>query len=69
LVHVAIGVTGLKGHFACYPQNITELCNELPNRKEEIITFVRKVGGHDTRGLTSHINAFKVRKSKVLAAL
>lgn len=59
LVHVATGITGLKGHCICYPQNITELCKELPNRKEEIITFVQKVGGHDTRGLTSHIDAFK----------
>jgi hypothetical protein len=69
LVHIATGVTGLKGHCVCYPQNITELCKELPKRKEEVITFVRKVGGRDTKGLTSHIDAFKVRKSKVLAAL
>ncbi|KAL3799034.1 hypothetical protein HJC23_005173 [Cyclotella cryptica] len=69
LVHVAAGVTGMKGHCVCYPQDITELCKDLPNRKEEIITFIRKVGGHDTRRLTSHIDAFKVRKSKVLTAL
>ncbi|KAL7474943.1 hypothetical protein ACHAW6_000884 [Cyclotella cf. meneghiniana] len=69
LVHIAKGVTGLKGHCVCYPQNIDELCKELPNRKEEIIRFVCKVGGHYTTGFTSHIDAFKVRKSKVLAAL
>lgn len=69
LVHIDVNVPGLQGHCICYPQNITELCRELPNRKEEIITFVRKVGGHDTKRLTSHIDAFKVRKSKVLAAL
>ena len=69
LVHIATGVTGMKGHCVCYPQDIKELCKELPNRKEEIVTFIRKVGGHDTRRLTSHIDAFKVRKSKVLTAL
>jgi hypothetical protein len=69
LVHVATGVTGLKGHCVCYHQDITEMCKVLPHRKEEIITFIRKVGGHDTRGLTSHIDAFKVRRSKILDAL
>lgn len=54
LIHVATGVTGLKGHCVCYPQNITELCKELSNRKEDIVTFVRKVGVHDTRDLKSH---------------
>ena len=69
VVHIAPNVLGIQGHCVCYPQNIKELCKYLPNRKEEIITFIHKVGGHDTKGLTSHIDAFKVRKTKVLTAL
>ena len=59
----------MKGHCMCYPHNSEELCKEILNKKEEVITFIRKVKKHNTRGFSSHIDAFKVRRSKVLKAL
>ena len=56
----------MKGHCMCYSQNIEELCKEIPNKKEEVIGKVIK---HDTRDFSSHIDAFKVKRSKVLKAL
>ena len=47
-VHLKNGIFGLKGHCVTFPQDITQMCDELPQRKETLLTFVRNIGNKDT---------------------
>ena len=50
-VHLRNGVFALKGHAVTFPQDITELCDELPQKKDKIITFIRKILATETHHL------------------
>ncbi len=43
-IHLSIGTFALKGHCVTFPQDITEMCNELPLRKEAVVVFIRYIG-------------------------
>jgi hypothetical protein len=47
-VHLSNGVFALKGHCVTFPQDISEMCNELPLRKEAMVVFIRYLGNKNT---------------------
>ena len=66
-VHIRSGIFGLKGHCVTFPQDITNMCNELPQRSESVVTFIRQIGNKDTTG--GYPVMLKVKKANVIAAL
>ena len=49
--HLKGGNFGLKGHCVAFAQDITEMCDELPNRKETVVTFVREMGNKSNHSM------------------
>ena len=66
-VHIHNGVYGSKGHCVAFPQDITGVCDELPRRKEAVVTFIRYIGNKDTTDV--YPTMLKVNKKRTLAAL
>jgi hypothetical protein len=66
-VHLKNGVFGIKGHCVTFPQDITEMCNELPQRKDTLITFIRNIGNKDTSAIFP--TRLTVNRNRVVAAL
>jgi len=66
-VHLKNGIFGLKGHCVTFPQDITEMCDELPQRKETLLTFLRNIGNKDTDAVFPI--SLRVNRLKVLNAL
>jgi hypothetical protein len=55
--HLSNGTFALKGHCITFPQDITEMCNELPLRKEAIVVFICYIGNKDTSAVYPKIIA------------
>ena len=66
-VHIKSGIFGIRGHCVTFPQDITQMCDELPQRKESIVTFVRNIGNSSTSSISP--SYLKVNKNKVIEAL
>ena len=66
-IHLKNGVFGIKGHCVTFPQDITKMCDELPQRKETLITFIRNIGNKDTSAVFP--KSMTVNRRKVLEAL
>ena len=66
-VHLRNGVCAIKGHAVTFPQSITEMCDELPQRKETIVTFIRNLGNKSTSAV--YPTTMRVNRKKVLTAL
>ena len=47
-VHFKNGTFGINGHCVTFLQDITDMCNKLPQQKETLVTFVRNIGNKDT---------------------
>ena len=66
-LHLSTGFYGIKGHCVAFPQDISEMCDVLPQRQESVVTFIRQMGNKNTSEvLLKHL---KVRKDKVIVAL
>ena len=66
-VHIRSGIFGLKGHCVTFPQDISQMCDELPQRSESIVTFIRNIGNKETTG--GYPTMLKVKKKNVIDAL
>ena len=66
-VHLKNGVFGLKGHCVTFPQDITQMCDELPQQKDTLLTFIRNIGNKDTNAIFP--TSLRVNRLKVLNAL
>ena len=66
-VHLKNGIFGLNGHCVTFPQDISEMCDELPQRKETLVTFVRNIGNKDTNNVFP--TSLRVNRLKVVNAL
>ncbi len=66
-IHLSNGTFALKGRCVAFPQDITEMCNELPLRKEAVVVFIRYIGNKDTSAV--HPKSLCVNKQNVLKAL
>jgi len=66
-VHLKNGVFAIKGHAVTFPQNITEMCNKLPQKKESLVTFIRNIGNSNTAAVFP--TSFKVSKHRIINAL
>ena len=66
-VHISGGFMGIKGHCVAFPQNITDMCNVLPQRPESVVTFIRQMGNKDTSAV--FLKHMRVSKKKVVNAL
>ena len=66
-VHLKNGIFGLNGHCVTFPQDISEMCDELPQRKETLVTFVRNLGNKDTDNVFP--TSLRVNRLKVVIAL
>ena len=66
-VHLKNGVFGINGHCVTFPQDITEMCDELPQRKETVVTFMRNIGNKDTDNVFP--TSLRVNHHKVVKAL
>jgi len=66
-VHLSNGTFALTGHCVAFPQDIAKMCNELPNRKEDILVFVRYIGNKDTSAV--YPKSMRVNRQNVIDAL
>jgi hypothetical protein len=66
-VHMKHGYFGSKGHCITFPQDLTEICSELPQRKETVITFIRYLGKKDKSAV--YPKHMLVNRERVLTAL
>jgi hypothetical protein len=66
-IHLSNGTFALKGHCVTFPQDITEMCNELLLRIEAIVVFIRYTGNKDTGAV--YPKSLRVNKQNVLEAL
>ncbi len=60
------GTFALKGRCVTFPQDITQMCNELPQRKETVLVFIHYIGNKDTSAVYPkfmHINRQNVNKA------
>ena len=68
-VHIRHGIYGLNGHCVCFPQNIDNMCSELPQTKSSMVIFVRNIRNRGTNNSMRQKDHFRVRKTKVIKAL
>ena len=68
-VHIRHGIYGLNGHCVCFPQNIDNMCSELPQTKSNMVIFVRNIRNRGTNNSMRQKDHFRVRKTKVIKAL
>ena len=61
-LHISNGIYGIKGHCVSFPQDISDMCDELPRRRESIVTFVRQMGNKDTSEM--YLKHLRVNKEK-----
>jgi hypothetical protein len=66
-IHLSNGTFALKGHCVTLPQDITEISNKLPLRKEAVVVFIRCIGNKDTSAV--YPKSLRVNKPNVLEAL
>ena len=71
LHHIKQGVMGLTGHVCAFEQDIGELVQKLPRMPSDvsILRVFKTVNAEIGNSKSSHMKAFRVNKSKVLAAL
>ena len=70
LKHIRSGSFGLKGHSCCFAQDIDEVCDVLPRKKEHLIQVIkqfRTVNENDNDD--PEYSTFVIRRDKVLNAL
>ena len=66
-MHIKGGIYGINGHCVCFPQDINNMCMELPQTETSMVTFVRHISNRVTgESISRH---YKVNKKKVIAAL
>ena len=61
------GNFGIKGHCVLFLQDLVKVCNELPRRKDEIVTFIREMGSKFTSEML--LKYVRVNQKRVLTAL
>jgi hypothetical protein len=66
-IHLSNGTFALKGHCVTFPQDITDMCNELPLRKEAVVVFIRYIGNKDSSAV--YPKSLRVNRQNVLEAL
>ena len=66
-VHLKPGTLGLKGHCICFPQDIDELCNTLPQQKCQVLKYVRQIGTNESEEIRWEM--LRVNRDRVLRAL
>ena len=66
-VHLSNGTFALKGHCVTFPQDITHMCDELPNRKETVLVFIRYIGNKDTSAV--YPKSMRVNRRNIIEAL
>ena len=66
-IHLKNGVFALKGHCVTFPQDISAMCDELPQRKETMLTFIRNIGNKDTDAV--YPISLRVNRTRIIAAL
>lgn len=69
LHHIRNGTLGIKGHVCCFPQDIGNLCNELPRLPQDVeVVKINKSFQEEIGGKAKNKN-FLVNKTRVLTAL
>ena len=66
-LHILNGIYRIKGHCVPFPQDISDMCDELPRRRESVVTFVRQIGNKDT--FEMHLKHLRVYRKKIIPAL
>lgn len=65
--HIRNGAYGIKGHCVTFPQDITDICNVLPQRKEKLLTFIRYMSNKDNTA--TYPKQYVIRRKNVITAL
>jgi len=66
-VHLSQGYYALSGQCVAFPQNVTDVCTDLPRHPDSIVTYIRQMGNSQTSAV--HFDHLKVRRNYVLRAL
>ena len=62
-----IGFFALTGQCVAFPQQVADICTDLPRHPNEIVTYIRQLGNSETS--TVHLKHLRVRRNKVIDAL
>jgi hypothetical protein len=65
--HLSNVTFALKGHCVTFPQDIAQMCNEVPLRKEQVLVFIRYIGNKDTSAV--YPKSMRVNRQNVIGAL
>ena len=57
----------LKGHCVAFSQDISAMCDELPQHKENMLTFIRNIGNKDSDAV--YLISLRVNRTRIIAAL
>ena len=66
-VHLSNGTFALKGYCVSFPQDIIQMWDELPHRKEQELVFIRYIGNKDTSVV--YPKSMRVNRQNVINAL
>ena len=61
-IHLHNGYYALSGQCVSFPQDINDVCQDLPRHPNEIVTFIRQMGNNQTSGV--HLQHLKVCKKR-----
>jgi hypothetical protein len=61
-VHLSNGTFALKCHCLSFPQDITQMCYELPHRKEQVLVSIPYIGNKDTSAVYPKVYASQPMK-------
>ena len=67
VVHLYKGTLGIKGHTVMFPKDFTDICNELPRKKVDMVYIIKEYENCASGELCQQ--TFKIRRQKVLSAL
>ncbi len=66
-VHLSNGTFALKAHGITFLQDITQMCDVLPLRKEQVLVFICYIGNNDTSAV--YPKSMRVNQQNVIDAL
>jgi len=61
------GFFALDGQCIAFPQDISDVCNTLPRKQSDLVTYIRKTGNKNTSAVK--LKHLRVRRKRVLDAL
>ena len=62
-VHINSGFFALKGQCVAFPQDISDVCDTLPRKQSDLVTYIRQMGNKNTSAVK--LKHLRVRRKKL----